>query len=129
MQATSTTRWRISNKRVTVLFSGVTLNPVTEMPEVIKATAIQMASGPNVDANLLEVQRLVALAAADGSRLVVLPENFAYMGHRCTDIWSIKEPSGEGRLQEFLGDLARKYGMWIVGGTIPMSIPGSEKVR
>lgn len=99
------------------------------MPEVIKATAIQMASGPNVDANLLEVQRLVALAESDGARLVVLPENFAYMGHRCTDIWSIKEPAGEGRLQEFLCHLARKHGMWIVGGTIPVSLPESDKVR
>ena len=99
------------------------------MPEVIKATAIQMASGPNVDANLLEVQRLVARAAADGARLVVLPENFAYMGHRCTDIWSIKEASGEGRLQDFLCALARKHGLWIVGGTIPVSVEGSDKVR
>ena len=90
---------------------------------------IQMASGPNVDANLLEVQRLVGKAATDGARLVVLPENFAYMGHRCSDIWSIKEASGRGRLQDFLCKLARKHGLWIVGGTIPVAIEGSEKVR
>ena len=88
-----------------------------------------MASGPNVDANLLEVQRHVAQAAKEGSRLVVLPENFAYMGHRCTDLWSVKESAGYGKLQTFLRDLARKHDIWVVGGTIPVEIKDSDKVR
>jgi len=119
----------ISNDGFSMLFWDVD-NPInTDMPAVIKATAIQMASGPNLDANLLEVQRLVGQAAREGSRLVVLPENFAYMGHRCTDIWSVKESAGHGKLQEFLRDLARKHDLWVVGGTIPVSIENSDKVR
>jgi len=47
---------------------------------VARVAAIQMASGPQVDANLLEAERLVAQAAEAGARLVVLPENFAHMG-------------------------------------------------
>lgn len=119
----------ISNDRCSVLFWDVDKPINTDMPAVIKATAIQMASGPNVDANLLEVQRHVAQASREGSRLVVLPENFAYMGHRCTDIWSVKESAGHGKLQDFLRDLARKHDLWIVGGTIPVSVEGSDKVR
>lgn len=44
--------------------------------------AIQMASGPNVGANLLEAERLITQAAAEGANLVVLPENFALMGEK-----------------------------------------------
>jgi hypothetical protein len=35
--------------------------------------ALQMASGPNVNANLLEAERLLAKAAAAGAQLAVLP--------------------------------------------------------
>jgi len=42
--------------------------------------AIQMASGPQVAANLESASRLIAQAADSGARLVVLPENFAIIG-------------------------------------------------
>ncbi|HXF17254.1 MAG TPA: nitrilase-related carbon-nitrogen hydrolase, partial [Burkholderiales bacterium] len=50
-----------------------------------KATAfrmagVQMASGPNVAANLNEAGRLIEIAAKQGARLIALPEYFAIMG-------------------------------------------------
>jgi predicted amidohydrolase len=45
----------------------------------MKVAAIQMASGPIVEGNLREAARLIAHAADDGAKLVVLPENFALM--------------------------------------------------
>jgi predicted amidohydrolase len=50
-----------------------------------KVAAIQLASGSNVSANLLETERLTEAAAKQGAQLVVLPENFAFMGRRCSD--------------------------------------------
>jgi nitrilase len=94
-----------------------------------KATAVQMASGPNVGANLLEIERLVSRAAEAGSRLVVLPENFAFMGQTCGDFLSLREIDGEGPLQDFLSQLARRYQVWIVGGTIPMEANDNARVR
>jgi nitrilase len=94
-----------------------------------KVAAIQMASGPNVSANLLEVEKLVTEAAEAGAVLIVLPENFAFMGKEDTELLSIKETEGEGPLQEFLSQLAKRLGVWIVGGTIPLAVEDSEKVR
>jgi nitrilase len=88
-----------------------------------------MASGPNVGANLLEVERLVSKAAEAGSRLVVLPENFAFMGQTCGEFLSLREIDGEGPLQEFLSHLARRYQVWLVGGTIPMEANDNARVR
>jgi len=96
---------------------------------VPKAAAIQMASGPNVSANLLEVERLAEEAASAGAGLLVLPENFAFMGLAERDIVGIGEADGAGPLQEFLAQLARRLGVWVVGGTVPIKVPAADKVR
>ena len=60
--------------------SAVTQNSNAAQTTPFKVAAIQMASGPNVADNLSEARRLIAMAAAQGARLVVLPEFFAIMG-------------------------------------------------
>ncbi len=94
-----------------------------------KAAAIQMATGLNVGANLLEAERLVTEAVDNGAGLVVLPENFAFMGKQDRDLCSLREAEGDGPLQEFLGQLAKRHGVWVVGGTIPMEAHDNSKVR
>lgn len=94
-----------------------------------RVAAIQMASGPNVGANLLEAGRLIAMAAADGGKLVVLPENFAIMGMAETDKVAVRETLGKGPIQDFLANQADKYGIWLVGGTIPLAANSADKVR
>lgn len=91
--------------------------------------AIQMASGPNVSANLFEAQRLISMAVDAGAQLIVLPENFALMGMDEKAKVEIREKPGEGRLQSFLSDAAKKYGIWLVGGTIPLESQDPHKVR
>ncbi|MBT8125061.1 MAG: carbon-nitrogen hydrolase family protein, partial [Gammaproteobacteria bacterium] len=61
-----------------------------------KVAAIQMASGPNVDANLHEAGRLIAQATAAGAELIVLPENFAIMGIEESDKIAVREVQGNG---------------------------------
>ncbi|WP_045224812.1 carbon-nitrogen hydrolase family protein [Methyloterricola oryzae] len=82
--------------------------------------AVQMASSPNVSANLIEAERLVAQAAARGARLVVLPENFAIMGMGEADKLEVAEDEGKGPIQEALARMADKHKVWIVGGTMPI---------
>lgn len=91
--------------------------------------AVQMASGPNVGANLLEAERLIAQAAAEEADLVVLPENFALMGERDNDLLSIAEGEGKGPIQSFLAQQAARYKLWLVGGTIPLHGSDKGKVR
>ncbi|HHH38240.1 MAG TPA: carbon-nitrogen hydrolase family protein, partial [Sedimenticola sp.] len=94
-----------------------------------RAAAIQMASGPNVSANLLEAERLVTEAAAGGAGLVVLPENFAFKGRQDRDLLGLREAVDDGPLQEFLGQLARRLGIWLVGGTLPLEAENPDRVR
>ena len=90
--------------------------------------AIQMASGPNVKANLEEAEKLINTAVQQDAELVVLPENFAIMGMSEVDKVTIAERYGEGPIQQFLAQQARKHGIWIVGGTIPIDSSITGKV-
>lgn len=96
---------------------------------MFKVAAIQMASGPNVGANLIEAGRLIARAADGGADLVVLPENFALMGLSDYDVVKVREPDGRGPIQDFLAEQAARHGIWLVGGTIPLAAHDADKVR
>jgi len=90
--------------------------------------AVQMASGPNVKANLEEAEKLIKTAVQQDAELVVLPENFAIMGLSEMDKVAIAETAGEGPIQQFLSQQASKHGVWIVGGTIPVESGVTGKV-
>jgi nitrilase len=88
-----------------------------------------MATGPNVNANLIEVERLIRDAGQLGASLVVLPENFAFMGRRDQDQLGLAEDDGDGPLQSFLSRAAERFGLWIVGGTMPLKCATPGRVR
>jgi len=94
-----------------------------------KVAAIQLASGSNVSANLLETERLAEAATKQGAELIVLPENFAFMGRSCSDANALREAPGDGPLQSFLSQLASRLGVWLVGGTIPLEAEHAAKWR
>lgn len=94
-----------------------------------KVAAIQMASGPNVEGNLNEARRLIANAVEQGAKLVVLPEFFAIMGMNEQDKLRVCEQAGQGPIQSFLSEVARKHKIWLVGGSIPLAANVPNKVR
>lgn len=83
--------------------------------------AIQMTSSHKLNDNLQAAAQLLTQAAQQQAKLVVLPENFAMMGLQPDDKISAQEPFGNGPIQQFLSDQARRYGIWIVAGTIPIN--------
>ena len=91
--------------------------------------AIQMASGPNVGANLSEAEKLIALAVDAGAKLVVLPENFALMAMSEKDRIAVAEQPGKGQIQDFLSRQASGRRIWIVGGTVPLVSNHPARVR
>ncbi|MGD8976572.1 MAG: carbon-nitrogen hydrolase family protein [Gammaproteobacteria bacterium] len=90
-----------------------------------RIAALQMVSGPHVEANLETASALLEEAAAAGARLAVLPENFACMPIREADRIEIAEPEGQGPIQTFLASRARELSLWIIGGTLPLRDTGA----
>jgi len=86
-----------------------------------RVSAVQMTSGTDVAKNLATAGDLIASAASAGSALVVLPENFSFMGATDAERVAIAESDGRGTAQSFASDEARRHGIWIVAGTIPIA--------
>ena len=95
----------------------------------LRVAAVQMISGPDVAGNLATAGRLIAEAAARGAQLVVLPEYFPLIGASDADRLAARERVGEGPIQDFLADAARRHGIWLVGGSIPTDADDSAKLR
>jgi nitrilase len=86
----------------------------------MKAAAIQMTSGRDVERNLASARVLLHSAAEQQAELVVLPENFSFLGAQDADRLAAAERPGEGAAQEFLAREAEQLGIWLVGGTVPI---------
>jgi len=87
---------------------------------LLRLAAIQMNSGDEMAINLRRASRYLAAAARDGAQLAVLPENFGFMGAQEAERVALAESDGSGPLQDFLAESAARYGLWIVGGTLPL---------
>lgn len=95
----------------------------------VRIAAIQTVSGPDVEANLAAVEGLIARAAADGARLVALPEYFPLMSIDEMAKVRARESEGSGPIQDFLSAAARRHRVWLVGGTLPLVAEVDNKVR
>ena len=118
---------KLSEKKLSAKKSDAP-KPTSAGNGVVKIAGIQMASGPNVAANLSEAEKLIEIAVEQGAKLVALPEYFAIMGMKDTDKVKVAEKEGSGPIQEFLSNIAKKHEIWVVGGSIPLQSEQQEKI-
>ncbi|CAG4883982.1 Deaminated glutathione amidase [Georgfuchsia toluolica] len=95
----------------------------------MKIAAVQMISGPDVAPNLETAGALIAQAAEQGAQLVALPEYFPIIGAGDVDRLAAREQFGSGPIQNFLRDCARKHGLWLIGGSLPLAADDENKLR
>ncbi len=93
-----------------------------------KVAAIQMTSTSDVQHNFYVVEKLLQEAADLGVKLAVLPEMFPLQSPEAWGKLTIAESLGNGPIQEFLSQQAKKHHVWIVGGTIPIKTNNPKKV-
>ncbi len=94
----------------------------------VRLAAIQMSSGADVGANLRAAGAALEAARAQGAALAVLPENFAFMGAHERDKLAVAEAEAAGPIQDFLAQAARRLGLWVVGGTVPLRTADPQRV-
>lgn len=108
--------------------------PSSEQPAAVRpatrlrVAAIQMVSTPRVDENLRDAEQGIAEAVGQGAELVALPEYFAIMGMSDADKVRVREHDGRGPIQDFLAARAREHGIWLIGGSLPLSADSVDKV-
>ncbi|MCC7006672.1 MAG: carbon-nitrogen hydrolase family protein [Ottowia sp.] len=90
---------------------------------ILPVAAIQMVSTSHLEHNLSRAKTLIAQAAQAGAQLILLPEYFCLMGKTEHDKVAIQETQGEpGPIQTMLADCAKAHRIWLIGGTIPLTI-------
>ena len=93
-----------------------------------RMAAIQMISGPRVADNLVVAGHLIDEAVAQGAQLVVLPEYFPIIGAADADRVKAREDLGHGPVQDWLAATARRHGIWIFAGSIPLTAAAPDKM-
>ena len=89
------------------------------------AAAVQMLATDDKKANLKEAEHWLRQAAADGARLVVLPEVFIWRGTKKLER-EFAEPI-PGPTSAALAALASELGIYLLAGSILEAISGSDK--
>ena len=92
-----------------------------------KIAAIQINSSSTIGMNLINVCDMMYKAKQAGASMVVLPENFAFIGTRAADMYLVEEQLGEGRIQNFISAQAKELNIWVIAGTIPITSPTENK--
>jgi predicted amidohydrolase len=107
--------------------SSVNLAGGRAQTSVLRAAAVQLTATPDKDRNLETADRLVRRAAADGARLVVLPEKWSLMG-RGADLRDGAEPI-DGPAVTWARGAARELGIELVAGSVAERVEGEAKLR
>ena len=82
---------------------------------------VQLNVQDDVAANLQRVKHWIAQSAAAGAQLVVLPENFAFMGEeaRKRELAERLDGAFPGPILGALSESAARHGVWVIGGGMP----------
>lgn len=94
----------------------------------LKVASIQMVSTSDLKENLATACRLIEVAADSGAKLIALPEYFCIMGLKDTDKVLAREELGSGPIQDQLSAIAKKHGIYLAAGTIPLVAKDANKV-
>jgi predicted amidohydrolase len=95
---------------------------ITSSPSArrLEVASVQLSSQGRISENLAVCAELCAVAASKGAKLVVLPENFAFMGpesERSTHAEVLGDV--DAPIQRALASLARRHSIFLVGGGMP----------
>jgi predicted amidohydrolase len=92
----------------------------------MRVACVQLTSGPDKAENIARTEPLVERAAAEGARLVVLPEKWNGIGN-AAGLAGLAEPLDGGETVETMAGWARRHDLWLVGGSITESREGRER--
>ncbi len=91
------------------------------------AGVVQVTSGADLERNLDRCRALVTDAVEMGARLVVLPENFAFLGeHESAKMAVAEAVPGDGRILSFMRQIARDQGVDLVLGGMPEAVSATH---
>ena len=93
----------------------------------MRAAVIQVNSGDDRAANLAAAGAIMTRAVDQGAGLLALPESFAFMSEDGDAKIRHREDPDDSPSLDFLRHFAARHRVWILGGSIAMRVPDSDK--
>ncbi|MDX1496773.1 MAG: carbon-nitrogen hydrolase family protein [Salinisphaeraceae bacterium] len=93
-----------------------------------RVAVVQMVSVNDVQMNLIDAAALIEQAVAQSAELILLPENFGFLGRYEAEKLPFAEAPGQGAMQAFLAEQASQHGIWLIGGSVPIQSDDPNKV-
>ncbi|MDQ6974356.1 MAG: carbon-nitrogen hydrolase family protein, partial [Mariprofundaceae bacterium] len=93
------------------------------MSDTLHVACVQMSSSNSLARNLSLASHYIRQAASTGTELILLPENFAWIGQKNTDF----DPDSVHVVTYFLGECAKRYKLWVIAGSMLWTDTASEK--
>ena len=94
----------------------------------MKLFNLQMTSVPDVDENLNHLETTLERSADEiKQHIVVLPECFAFFGGKDRQQLAIAEPQKHGPIYSRLSELARRFEICLVAGSVPVNCGNPDK--
>jgi len=91
-----------------------------------KAAVIQMNSNTDLEANLEQAYNFIKQAVKQGADIAGLPENFAFLGGLSMRMKRADEI--DSKVPAFLAETAEEFGIYLLGGSYPVSADDNNKV-
>ncbi len=95
--------------------------------DTLKVAAVQLNSAADWPSNQKKLDHWLAEAARQGVELLLLPEFFTQIGASLTARLQTAEVEGEGPIQAYLADQARRLGIWLVAGSLALKSDQADK--
>lgn len=97
---------------------------------VFKLALCQLKVTSSKSHNLQRARKMVTEAAGKGADVIILPEMFTcpYMKEHMVKHKEYADEDNHGETYDLLKDLAISTKKWIIGGSMPEAIKGSEKI-
>ncbi len=92
----------------------------------MRVAAVQLTSTADKARNLETAERFINAAAADGARLIVLPEMFNVLGD--AEVLQQGAETLDGPTLSRMRELAQRHGVWLVAGSIMERVAGQTKL-
>lgn len=96
------------------------------MSETVSVACIQMTTTNDMAWNIDEMERLVHEAASKGARFVTMPENVFFMRAKDTDDVPLHPMETHPGVTRCMA-LAKKYGIWVLIGSVFVPCPNDPK--
>jgi deaminated glutathione amidase len=92
----------------------------------MRVAAVQLTSTEDKGRNLEAAERFIKAAAADGARLIVLPEMFNVLGD--PEVLRQGAEMLDGPTLRWAKELARRQSVWLLAGSIMERVSGQSKL-